>query len=209
MSQRVSNVLAKISEATVEPQRYETLDPDEKCVRQSAFHVTISTNIRFSDRLALAKATIIFGNALNDLFENHIKQCIKILTPGDEFDDVIGSVKINTTLEYAWSSGLHSHSIVDIIHASKVHINPLAINLTLQRIAKFQNRQGKGYRVHVSYIRRSQGIDLVRKYIMKQVRGKQRLMCEGIEFPDTFQLSHELNIAEMVIKTKVVYFLVT
>lgn len=203
----VSQIESRISEYEPgEPLRGKldvVTDPDVKCVRVSNFLLTISTNVRFTQRRALAVASFNFGNALIKLFRDYLDKAFRIFLPGDSFAQNVGSVKIKTTLEYSPYSGLHSHSVVEVVHSTRLHMDLNQINFLLMWMKPLgPDRAGKSFRVHCLFLPRGHNtsVENAKRYIMKNVRGIPHRICEGVEFPDEFVFSHELVVSDMQIK---------
>lgn len=152
-------------------------EPKPVRVRTSSFHITINTNQRYTNKMAIMADMRPFWDAIQSVYgtKDDVMKFIEILNEGDSFEGHVGHVESETSIEYA-QSGLHMHTMLTLVHATKLRIDiPKLKNLFLEQLPHLKNLY-----LHVRYVRNE--TSAVRNYIHKNAGDSVFRMLEGTTF---------------------------
>jgi hypothetical protein len=171
--------------------------PYVPAVVSSSFFLTINTNQRAKTVEEYRKVAQPFYQALKSLFGNaqSLAQIVTVLSTMNSFDDDIGSIDTKGTIEYAAHSGIHAHVLVQIIHRTRVQMNPHAVRKTLLFDMQQQGLRLSNLYVDSRFVKDDR--QKVLNYIHKQVRGKESRVFGTTEFPDTQRITVEIDIGKV------------
>lgn len=146
-------------------------------VKSTSFHITMNTNQRYTNRESLKLDLRPLWDALHTVYgtKGSVGEIVEILTPTDTFDGSVGSVTSDSGIEYA-ASGLHTHTLLTIIHTTKLRINLKALRGNLDKALPHLT----SYYLNVRYVPNQ--VEIVKNYIYKNVGEKRYKLTEGMEW---------------------------
>jgi hypothetical protein len=149
-------------------------------VKSSSFHITMNTNQRYTNKESLRLDLKPIWDALHTVYgtRESVREIVEILNPLDTFDGSVGSVTSDSGIEYA-NSGLHTHTLLTILHTTKLRINLKALRSTLDKALPHLT----SYYLNVRYVPNQ--VQTVKSYIFKDVGEKRYKMTEGMEWEGT------------------------
>jgi hypothetical protein len=153
--------------------------PDVR-VKSSSFHITMNTNQRYTNKESLRLDLKPIWDALHNTYgtKESVGEIVEILNPLDTFDGSVGSVSSDSGIEYA-ASGLHTHTLLTILHTTKLRINLKALRAILDKNLPHLT----SYYLNVRYVPNQ--VQTVKNYIYKEVGEKRYKMTEGMEWNGT------------------------
>ncbi len=149
-------------------------------VKSSSFHITMNTNQRYTNKESLRLDLKPIWDALHTVYgtRESVREIVEILNPLDTFDGSVGSVSSDSGIEYA-NSGLHAHTLITILHTTKLRINLKALRSTLDKALPHLT----SYYLNVRYVPNQ--VQTAKSYIYKDVGEKRYKMTEGMEWEGT------------------------
>jgi hypothetical protein len=149
-------------------------------VKSSSFHITMNTNQRYTNKESLRLDLKPIWDALHTVYgtRESVREIVEILNPLDTFDGSVGSVSSDSGIEYA-NSGLHAHTLITILHTTKLRMNLKALRSALDKALPHLT----SYYLNVRYVPNQ--VQTVKSYIFKDVGEKRYKMTEGMEWEGT------------------------
>ena len=137
-------------------------------VKSSSFHITMNTNQRYTNKDSLRLDLKPIWDALHSVYgtKESVREIVEILNSEDTFDGSVGSVTSDSGIEYA-NSGLHTHTLLTILHTTKLRINLKALRAALDKNLPHLT----SYYLNVRYVPNQ--VQTVKNYIYKDV-GERR-----------------------------------
>ena len=166
-------------------------------VRNSEWLVTINTNQKYRNDVALKRGVRNFHKALVQTFskQGNLEEIIVVNTGVEgSFQGDIGKIDSRIVIENA-RNGLHAHIHIKACHTTKLRVHLKNLRLMINTLLDPDAAIPKKVYINVQHVPNQSA--QVRNYIYKQVRGKNIKMCDGEEFPDEVQISHTINIAAL------------
>jgi hypothetical protein len=156
-----------------------SLEPEVR-VKSSSFHITMNTNQRYTNKESLRLDLKPIWEALHNVYgtKESVSEIVEIMTLGDTFDGSVGSVSSDSGIEYA-NSGLHTHTLLTILHTTKLRINLKALRGALDKNLPHLT----SYYLNVRYVPNQ--VQTVKNYIYKQVGDKKYKLSEGMAWEGT------------------------
>jgi hypothetical protein len=149
-------------------------------VKSSSFHITMNTNQRYTNKDSLRLDLKPIWDALHSAYgtRESVREIVEILNSEDTFDGSVGSVTSDSGIEYA-NSGLHTHTLLTILHTTKLRINLKALRGALDKNLPHLT----SYYLNVRYVPNQ--VQTVKNYIYKDVGEKRYKLNQGMEWEGT------------------------
>ena len=171
---------------------------EDRKVRKSQFFITINTNKKFRDREVLAVAAKHLALTAQKVFgtKEYMEQVIHVLPKGDSFFEHIGKIHTNSVIENS-GSGLHLHAQVICCHVTKLRLHFPVIRQLFLGFLQVGIPDLINLYMNVKVVRNQ--TEAITNYLFKNIRGMNLRMCDGQEFPDEVEVSHEIRVAPLTL----------